>query len=196
MLFDGNWVSSVIADQAKAQFAKLCYKASDEWSELFNDFDWNKDRLDAFYYKTIGTKEEFRELWSVCQMAFILSHGNASVESGFSVNGDMLVENLKETSLIAQRQVYDAIIANGGVLKIEVTSKMLTYAIQSRSRYQECLKRKREQVSDEERKAKARKMAADHIKILGEKRLQLKEKMRNELNDIDRNIVELEMSRK
>ena len=103
----------------------------------------------------------------------------------------MLVENLKEASLIAQRQVYDAIIAKGGVLKIDVTREMLTYATQSHSRYHECLKRKREQVSDEERKAKERKRAAESIKILEEKRLQLKEKMKDELNDINRNIVDL-----
>ena len=54
------------------------------------------EHLDVFYHKTIGSKEEFKEIWSVFQIVFILSHGNAPVESGFSVNADMLVENLKE----------------------------------------------------------------------------------------------------
>lgn len=38
----------------------------------------------------------------------ILSHGQAAVERGYSVNKDMLVENLKERSLIALRLVQDA----------------------------------------------------------------------------------------
>ena len=61
--------------------------------------------------------------------------GNAHVESGFSVNADMLVENLKEESLIAQRRVYDSIVANGGVLNVNITSGILAYARQSHSLY-------------------------------------------------------------
>ena len=38
-----------------------------------------------------------------------LSHGNASVERGFSVNESILVENMSERSLIGQRLVIDAI---------------------------------------------------------------------------------------
>ena len=47
----------------------------------------------------------------------------------------MLVENLNEESLIAQRGVYDSIVASGGVLIVNITSGMLTYARQSHSRY-------------------------------------------------------------
>ena len=63
---------------------------------MFTSCDWYMEHLDVFYHKTIGSKEEFKEIWSVFQIVFILSHGNAPVESGFSVNADMLVENLKE----------------------------------------------------------------------------------------------------
>ena len=41
------------------------------------------------------------------RLILTLSHGNASVESGFSVNADMLVENLQEESLIKQGTLYD-----------------------------------------------------------------------------------------
>ena len=54
----------------------------------------------------------------------------------------MLVKNLKKESLIAQRRVYDAIAASGGVLNVIITSGMLTYARQSHSCFQECLKQK------------------------------------------------------
>ena len=66
----------------------------------------------------------------------ILSHGNASVESGFSINGDMLVENQHEESLIAQRIVYDSVKAIGGVHKVELDKKMRQYARGAYSRYQ------------------------------------------------------------
>ena len=58
-----------------------------------------------------------------------MSHGQASVESGFSVNQSMLVENLQEESLIAQRQVYDGQQSLGGLKSlnngsIDITKSM------------------------------------------------------------------------
>ena len=69
----------------------------------------------------------------------------------------MLVENLKEESLIAQCRVYDSVVASGGVLSVKITSGMPTYARQSHSRCQECLEQKREKSTNEEKKAKERK---------------------------------------
>ena len=119
---------------------------------MFTSFDWNKECLDVFYHKAIGSSEKFKEIWSVFQIVFILSHGNARVESGFSVNADVLVENLKEESLIAQRRVCGSVVASGGVLNVNITSEMLNYAREFHSRYQECLKQKREKVTNEEKK--------------------------------------------
>ena len=45
-----------------------------------------------------------------CQLVLVLLYRNAGIEIGFSVDGDILVENLKETSSIVQLQVYDEII--------------------------------------------------------------------------------------
>ena len=41
----------------------------------------------------------------------------------------MLVENLKEVSLVAQQQVYDAIKAKGAILNVNITNEMLTIKI-------------------------------------------------------------------
>ena len=163
---------------------------------MFTSFDWNKERLDVFNHKAIGSKEKFKGIWSVFQIVFILSHGNARVEGGFSVKADMLVENLKEESLITQCRVCDSIVASGGVLNINITSGMLTYVRQSHSRYQECLKQKWEKTTNEEEKAKERKRAAEQSKVLEEKRSKIKEIVQQELRDIDRVISELEVSQK
>ena len=40
-------------------------------------------------------------------MLMILSHGQATVERGFSGNGKLLVENVLTESLIAQRHIHD-----------------------------------------------------------------------------------------
>ena len=48
----------------------------------------------------------------------ILSHGSAAVESGFSISLDFLVENLHESSVVAQRQICCGICYHVGVLEV------------------------------------------------------------------------------
>ena len=52
------------------------------------------------------------DLWGVVKICLILSHGQTAVDSGFSFNQDMPVENIYEKSTIAQRQVYGVIDEN------------------------------------------------------------------------------------
>ena len=56
------------------------------------------ERLDMFYMSHLSRHVELRELM---KLAIILSHGNVCVESGFSANEEMLVENMSEGSLVA-----------------------------------------------------------------------------------------------
>ena len=48
------------------------------------------------------------------------------MESGFSVNGDILVENILESTVAAQCLVYEGIGRAGGVKKEKVTTGMVT----------------------------------------------------------------------
>ena len=50
---------------------------------------------------------KFRKCWDVFKVAFTLSHGQTAVERGFSVNKELLVENLQQLSLVSQRIVSD-----------------------------------------------------------------------------------------
>jgi hypothetical protein len=95
-------------------------RSLEQYSELLNDLsflnncqkfcdDFANDRLDSFYVNNISTKKLFNELFDVVKLSLIMSHGNATVESGFSINKQILVENLNEHTLVCQRQVYDAI---------------------------------------------------------------------------------------
>ena len=53
--------------------------------------------------------KDLPELQTVVRMALIMSHENAHVENGFSVNETLLCKNLKKTSLIAQRVIHNTI---------------------------------------------------------------------------------------
>ena len=52
---------------------------------------------------------KFKLLFKVFQFVCVLSHGQASIERGFNINKDILIENLSQESLIGQRIMYDHI---------------------------------------------------------------------------------------
>jgi len=111
ILYNKNHITALTADKSKMWMSSL---ASKELQQQFKDYSRSKD-LDEFYYTTIGQNPEFAELFSIVRLILTLSHGNTSVESGFLVNADMLVDNLQGESLVAQRTVYDWVQASGGV---------------------------------------------------------------------------------
>jgi len=53
------------------------------------EFVCTKHCLNTFYFNLLGTDDDNAELWSIVKLVLMLSYGNASVESGFSVKSDM-----------------------------------------------------------------------------------------------------------
>jgi predicted DNA-binding protein YlxM (UPF0122 family) len=69
----------------------------------------------------------------------LLSHEQASVERRFSVNKEVSVEHLAETSLIAQRTIVDHISSVGGFLKVDYCNGLLLSTSSARSKYYQYL---------------------------------------------------------
>ena len=80
----------------------------------------------------------------VCfQTSFVLSYGQASVEKGFSINSNLLVENMHEDSLTAQRIVCDHVKSlKLEVYEVKVTKSCLDNDDSSMRRYFDALKQK------------------------------------------------------
>ncbi|KAK2144699.1 hypothetical protein LSH36_737g05010 [Paralvinella palmiformis] len=86
------------------------------------------DRLDAFFYKKLHDKSELLARWQF-RLLLCLAHGQADVERGFSVNKDMLVENMKTETFVAQRMVYDSVSSLGcAVIEVPITKSHRTSA--------------------------------------------------------------------
>ncbi|KAK2174904.1 hypothetical protein NP493_768g01027 [Ridgeia piscesae] len=68
----------------------------------FKEFSPDTDRLDTFFYKNMEGPLHFSKLWPFIKKLLILSHGQATVERGFSINTQLLVENLKADSFVSQ----------------------------------------------------------------------------------------------
>lgn len=72
-------------------------------SEHFTTFNQYNDRVDSFFMQHMSTPR-FEKLLKTLKLLLILSHGQATVERGFS---EVECENMKEKTLVAQRLVYD-----------------------------------------------------------------------------------------
>ena len=84
----------------------------------------------------------------IVKILLVLSHGQATVERGFSVNKEIEVENLHEHSLVAQRIICDHLKAVGGVLNVPITKKLLAAAASSRQKYEKYLQDQRDKKED------------------------------------------------
>ena len=80
--------------------------------EKFASFDKLYDAGDVFLSNFLHKIPKYKVIWKVCSIIFVLSHGQSAVERGFSINKELLVENLQAKSLVSQRMVYDHINSN------------------------------------------------------------------------------------
>ena len=115
-------------------------KACCEFKDLIRDagtwvFDENKDRLDSFWYGVLANNSSYGLVWRVAKTLLLLSHGQASVERGFSVNKELSTVNMAQKTLVAQRHITDHLSHVGGVLKVELSKKLLISAACSRQKY-------------------------------------------------------------
>jgi len=102
-----------------------------------------------------------------------MSHGQATVERGFSVNKEVAVENLTERSFIAQRIIHDHIESVGGLANVEISKQLLTSSAGARQKYLSYLDdQKRSKVSQEN--ALKRKSTMEEIDVLKKKNDSLK----------------------
>ena len=101
-----------------------------------NEFSRSNDRLDDFYFKKMKVSK-FNELAFVCKVVFTLSHGQSSIERGFSLNKSVLADNISNKSIVSRRSIKDHMLSN--YLKphtIIITNKLLLDMKSSRMKYQ------------------------------------------------------------
>ncbi|KAL1277330.1 hypothetical protein QQF64_024003 [Cirrhinus molitorella] len=73
-------------------FAVICKMSNDalEWPTGAHS------RLDTFFHAQLAKEYAFKDLWEIVQKVLLLSHGQAFVERGFSINKNITVTNMKE----------------------------------------------------------------------------------------------------
>ena len=91
ILMKAGWISSVYADRAQTKYADTI--KNKKIIDVVHKFDIIEDRLDDFYMRSLNQLQI--HLCEAAKLCLILSHGNARVESGFSINSKIIKNNLK-----------------------------------------------------------------------------------------------------
>lgn len=123
-------------------------------------FDFSKSRVDEFlrpYFK------DQKALWAICKVIFTLSHSQSAVERGFSINKELLIENLQEKSIVSQRVVYDHLqSSNVDLHEYQLSNGLLKSCKAARQRYGTHLEDQKRKVN-EDKKSNKRKSITDEI---------------------------------
>ncbi|GBN85658.1 hypothetical protein AVEN_88561-1 [Araneus ventricosus] len=126
-MVEAKYVDENVCDEILMEFDDYLDNVALKHSD-FSEFFPEDSRVDEFFYETVNTSK-YRNLWKVGEMLLLLSHGQATVEKGFSINKKVEVENMKELLYVSQRLICDYINSTGGSIhNIKITNILCTYA--------------------------------------------------------------------
>ena len=97
-LHESRWIAALEAEKAEKQ-CKTHRKQRNH--QKMKKFDMITDRVDSFLMEVLSAYQNPPELTKVIKIVLIILHGNVRVESGFSVNKDILLTNMMERTVIA-----------------------------------------------------------------------------------------------
>lgn len=198
ILHNANRISEVVAEKAKNQFSSFCTAAKNCYNDQFKSLlsDESSLELDSFYYGLLAKEKKWEDLWLVVKLCLIISHGNASVERGFSVNKTILVENLKEQSLVNQRIVYDGIKSLGGVENIQIDKRMMLAVRGARQRYRRDLEDKKKYLDKQAVKVQEKRKLENELQQLQHMKKKIRLEREKEENELSEKIQMLEEQKK
>jgi len=162
-LLEDSEVDRLVRQYSK--FLKICVTNN----PAFIEFDTNKHRLDDLFFSTLNGMQEYSLLWKLIGKILLLSHGQATVERGFSQNKEATATNQKGKSLIARRAIKDQLHFVGGVKNFYIGDALLKSCSQANSRYMEYLEQQKLK-EVKENTSKKRKIQQDHLEQLRKKR--------------------------
>ena len=135
---------------------------------------------------------KYAKLWEVFLIIFTLCHGQAAVERGFSINNELMVENMKEESLIASRFVYDTVKSSAvHFSEIRLNRRLKRNVRVVRMRYQLHLQDQRK-LTVESEKDRKRKAIQDEIRAVESERKLSKESIASMSQEADALAVQAE----
>lgn len=174
-------------DNVRREYAMLTEEVALEYASEFQEFNPAKHRLDELLVPIVSSKK-YSSLWPVVEQLLLLSHGQATVERGFSVNKEVTADNLSKKSLIARRLICDELKKYESPSQFPLTKEVLTYASAARRKYDEYL--------DQQRKIAEKRKLEDEVAeqqvLLQAKRRKLNEDIEGLENSANKKAVDAE----
>ena len=81
-----KFISYFVADNAKFHYDQFIKKEVVNEKDQFLLFDLTKQQGDVFLLDYLSINPQYKELWSLRKLIFILQHGQSFTERGFSVS--------------------------------------------------------------------------------------------------------------
>lgn len=128
------------SEDSEARFRRVVHKLDNGKRVKSKDFDdllWQSKysicdqnlkeaRLYSFFNEEMSAVNEYSLLLDVIKLCLCLSRGQATIEREFSVNTNVIDENVREESTFAQRIFHDRTCEVGGVLEVPLSKELLT----------------------------------------------------------------------
>ena len=176
------------SDDAKSQYSNFVEIVTRQNKNEFSNFDYTLTRVDEFFSKYLEGNKRYQKMWKVCKFVFVLSHGQATIERGFNINKDVLVDNMHELSLISQRLVYDQIHGQD-ISKMTIPREMIHSCKGAHQRYVIALKDKADSAATEDLSRK-RKLKRDEILEVKRRKMEVGRLIELMKSDIEKFSVE------
>ena len=154
ILMNGNWRSAGECDELLSKYKVFLVQMKQDHAVDFRDFTPDSRRLDTFLGNYMQDHIQFAKLWDIFKMLLTILHGQASVERGYSVNKDMLIENLHEKTVVTLRTVHDSISTlEDHFTMLPLTPAMKRHVMSATMRYGQYLdEQKKESLNEQQRK--------------------------------------------
>jgi hypothetical protein len=128
-----------------------------------------KETLVDSLYDSTFPKQQYPVLWAILREMLLISHGQASVERGFSLGKILAKDNQLPETIVNMRLVKDHIVSVGGLKHIVVNSELVSFVSSAHRKYIDDLERKKQDTVKKKHREK-RKLVFEDIEGLKKKR--------------------------
>jgi hypothetical protein len=148
VLIDCNRFAESEAEDVIQQYCKFVDEYVDQHRSAFMSFSPG-ERIDVLFHDAMAGSKHFKKLWAVVEQVLLISHGQATVERGFSINKQVETDNLIGSTFEAKHLVCDHTAAVGGICIIDVDNKqLLMLCANARKRYSVYLENQKKNAAD------------------------------------------------
>lgn len=173
------------ADKAVYEYADFVDSVALKCHSEFTAFTLSNGRVDLLLHKHIATSTSYTKLWVVVKQLMLLSHGQAAVERGFSVNRQVEADNISGQTIISRRLVCSYVNLVGGILNVDVSNKQLLISCSSAcQKYCAHLEDQKKATATDERNRK-RKCVEDEVESLKKKKVAYEKDVESLTTDVD-----------